>query len=281
MLIREKCWHKPCSLIFLMSIADFIVIYLSCGAPVGVYYWLEKRTDLSAQKLWFGTLLRFFFWVPFIGRLVAENLFVPSATVRSSPNTSSLQEKRIGAIQKQLETQFRCRRDRTDHHPTGSALSVYEFREILQRYTGLTLASEVRNRGGCGGNDLFSLSGHPDAELGQICLNRRNRNHISFHQTKARRDFLRIIDQLTDMAVDNGSLGHLALEFAMVLNDQKAFATLSQMFENIQQTGEKIHVKPAEEQLWETNRHTPKPDQQIPIRLRAIHALEMNSPKKD
>lgn len=281
MLNRGKCWHKPCSSLFLMNIADFIVIYLACGAPVGVYYWLEKRTDLSAHKLWPGTLFRFFFWFFFLGRLVAENLFLPSATDRPVRHTSFLQEKRIDALQKQFEILLRNRPDRTDRQRMGPALSVYEFREILQRYTGLTLAAKVRDEDESGCNDLFSLSGHPDAELAQICLNRRNRNHISFHQRKARLDFLRIIGQLTGTVADNDSLGRLAIEFARVLNDQEAAARLSEMIENIQQTGEKTHVKPAEEELWETNRHAPKPDQQIPIRLRAMHALEMNSPNKD
>ena len=54
-----------------MNWNDLIIIYLACGAPFAVYYYLQNRNLNEKNYLYLKTLFRFLVWIPDAFRLVA------------------------------------------------------------------------------------------------------------------------------------------------------------------------------------------------------------------
>lgn len=233
---------------FVMNAIDFFIIYLACGAPFGVYYFLQNRNRFDSRLLWLETLLNFVFWIP------AAFLFLSrSAGLKTRSNVSETagdaKRNNLQSIQKQIEENF---------SESDLKISIYEFRETIERYVGLTLANQTNAaESRAGGEDFFRAAQTTNIELGAICLNRRNRNRLLLHQTEARNDFLYLINQLLKLSSDKKSLEQSAIKLVEVLEDRTTQNELEKLFARLQPIGKRLNAPKTENQLWKPE--APKP----------------------
>lgn len=194
-----------------MTISELLVIYFSAGAPVAVYFYLQNRAQPNRKKIWRLTVFTFLFWIPAAARLLfANEIFrknnFPDCALEFSPPVES--EEKLRLLQKRLEKILQS---------SGGAYSVFEFRETLERYVGLTLAAHAAT--GDGNEEFFLVSKNKNHALAARCLARRNLERLQFHRISARADFLQAISLLSDGVSDKREIARTAREFAKVLED--------------------------------------------------------------
>lgn len=241
-----------------MNLTDLLIIYLACGAPFGVYYLLQNRTKFVSGTLWLNTFYTFAFWVPMAFKLLRENKFL-TRSVSHTFDAEAIQEKKLDLIQKRLEKILQG---------SGLKISIFELREMIDRYVGLTYAKQNKmEKPSLAKKELFSISKNNNLELAAICLDRRNRTRLSFHQKEARQDFLDFVEQLSETSADSKTIGYLAVEFVEVLNDFEAKAALEKMFISDSQTDKYFDVQQMDKAIWNTELHKPLPVKQISTRL--------------
>lgn len=256
-----------------MNPTDFFIVYLACGAPFGVYYFLKNRTQPDLKLLWLKTFLNFLFWIPAAFLLVRQiNLLkILSTNFDKTAAAEASREKDINFVQKEIEKILL---------KTDLPISIYEFRETVERYIGLTLAE-------FGGNkivaeherEIFRIAPTKNIELGSLCLNRRNRKRLLFHQTEARQDFLYLIRLILKDSFEKVELRRWSLELARLADDLEANITLGKIFAVSLQTGEHPSVKNLEKDLWKPEIHKPLPAKPI-SHLQAMNAT-VNLRRKD
>jgi hypothetical protein len=233
-----------------MNLTDFIIIYLACGSPFGVYYFLQSRNEAESPIIWLKIFLTFFFWIPFAFLFVRQFL-VSNKNLHSNYYLTSAfeaeDEGNIYLIQKEIEKKFS--ESRLD-------FSLFEFRETLERYVGLTLANQqaftkVSERE----KEVFRIAENSNVELAANCLHRRNRKLLAFHQTEARQDFLQMIGKLSDSMPDKKNLENLAVKFVRLLKDKQAENSLEKLFAMNLQTDIAPSVLQREKDLWNPQEH--------------------------
>ena len=253
-----------------MNLYDFLIIYLACGAPLGVYYFLQNRKTPKFENLWLKTFINFIFWPPFAYRILRENKISQNFLNRVFGNKSSLDadaEKNIYEAQRRLEQIF---------FESRPKISLYEFRENVERYAGLTLAGQFENKKNQTERaefEIFRIAGNKNAKIAAACLERRNRERLSFHQTQARHDFLNVLAKLSDFQSDGfEKLKAAATRFATLLNDAEAQTAIEKMFDGQTQTENVSSVKNAETELWKSETRKPLLTRPISARLKAMSA---------
>jgi hypothetical protein len=261
----------------LMNLYDFLIIYLACGAPFGVYYFLLNRKTPKFKHLRLKSVLNFLVWIPFAYQLLRKSDIlrrVFNKTFAQNPALDADAEKNIYAIRKRLEKIYLESRLK---------LSIYEAREIFERYAGLTLECQfehINSQTAQTKNGIFEITGHKNAELAAICLNRRNRKRLLFHQTEARRDFLHLLSELFDYGSDLENLKTAAIEFATLLKDTEARASIEKIFGFETQIEKASNVKSAETEIWKAETQKPLLTRPISTRLKTLTAM-MNLRGKD
>ncbi len=246
-----------------MNLTDLLIIYLACGAPFGVYYFLQNRTKSVSGKLWLNTSITFAFWIPIAFRFLRENKLL-NKSVSFNFDAEVTQEKKLILIQKQFEQILQ---------ESSLKISIYEFRETIDRYIGLTYANQSHSRkASLADKEFFCISENKNIELAAICLDRRNQKRLSFHHKGARQDFLHFINQLSETSADKKIIGNLAVEFVKILNDLEAETALEKMFMEISQTDKHFAVKQLEKAIWNTEIHKPLPTKQNSTRLQTMTA---------
>ena len=169
-----------------MNLLEALIVYLSIGASFGVYYFLQERNLKFGFKLWSATLAVAFFWFFF-----AFYLIFPLAGKYTSRLFSSdwKRENSIEAAAQKLFSSYSLIPQSPEKIP------FFQFREIVERYVGLTLAAQnaeetnsIENR-----SELFVVAGRKqELKLANRCLRRKNLSRLETHQARARRDFLQI-----------------------------------------------------------------------------------------
>lgn len=258
-----------------MNLRDIFIIYLACGAPFGVYYFLQNRNRTETKLLWLKSLLRFIAWIPFALEVVARNSFFTKLYNNGFDKTSETDlriELEIEEIKKTFE---RC--------VSGAAqgFSIYEFREAFDRYVGLS--AEVRDDNkdiSTAETELFRITNHGNKKLGEICLNRRNRKRLSFHQKIARRDFFETCKKLFDNSAAPQMLISKAVRLAQLLDDFEARQLFEKLSHETQQFQEKRNVRNPENEIWNSEKHKPLTDNKISTGLQAL-TTAANLSKKD
>ena len=193
-----------------MKLIDLLIIYFACSAPFGVYQaTISPRPLTSTAALQF--LLRISCW-PVFGALVLIEWFF-----RNQQSVKSNFERHTASIRSQIESLV---------FADASISSIFDFREILRRYAGL---SEAVNGapGSSPGTELFEVSKNEDKELASTCLTRKNRRRLSFHQSLARNEFVDMISEFAAADKEGARILGLAIELANDVNDQEAACTLT------------------------------------------------------
>jgi hypothetical protein len=259
-----------------MNLRDFFIIYLACGAPFGVYYFLQNRNRLETKILWLKSLIRFVFWIPLALQMVARKSLFTNLYSNNFDKTSNLDAKKefkIDEIKKSLEnflTEAKIK------------FSIFEFREIFDRYVGLT--EEINNEAAETSppeKEVFRITNHTNKNLAEICLHRRNRNRLSFHQKLARRDFFEAIGKFTGKIAAPQNLFNKISELADMLNDSEAQILLEKLSKESLQTEEKLNVRNLENELWNSEKHKPHQDSKTSTNMQALTATANLSPRKD
>ncbi len=190
-----------------MHWSDLLIIYLSCGAPFGAYHFLQNRGKTPVLGLFPRSLAVLLLWIPFAyllwrknvaKRLTGKEFFSPNPEI-------SLLEQQISVLQEQILQAFVELNSKN-----GLGLRFFAFRDVLQRYTGLTLALKA-NESMVGENDLeiFRIAGRKKKELPLAgkCLAKRNSMRLKSHQSKSREDFLGYLAKLSETARSNNLNG--------------------------------------------------------------------------
>lgn len=258
-----------------MNLRDLFIIYLACGAPFGVYYFLQNRNRTETKILWLKSLLRFVFWIPFAWQLVVRtslltNLYNHGFDKRSESDSKI--ESEIEDIKKIFEKNFA---------KNNFSLSIFEFRETFDRYVGLS--AEVQNDAAeisSAETELFRITDHSNKKLAETCLNRRNRKRLSFHHKLARRDFFEICRMLFDSSPEFQPLLDRAIKLTALLEDSEARIMFENLAVEFSQTEEKQNVSTPENELWNSEKQKLLTEPKISTNLQVLTATA-NLSKKD
>lgn len=241
-----------------MRIFDFLIIYLACGAPVGVYFYLNNRRRLFSKQLWLKTILNFLFWIPLVLQIIRKSRFLHNffqADFDSADEASAEEEKRIYAAQKKIENII---------GENKMCVSVYEFREVCDRFVGLSLTVlNSRDEPAEHEKEIFRIAFRQTTEISAKCYHRRNRKRLLLHQTDAENDFLQTIDGIADFVSDRTEFCRAALEIVTLLKNERAQAALARIFAERTQTERMTPVKQTEKDLWISARRLPQNAHQI------------------
>jgi hypothetical protein len=257
-----------------MKVFDFLIIYLACGAPVGVYFYLQNRRRLFSKQLWLKTILNFLFWIPFVLQIIRNSVFFHKFFPANSDSTNKIStdsEKRIYEAQKKIENII---------YENEINISVYEFREVCDRFVGLSIAAlHSTEIPGAHEKEIFRIAFRQSTELSARCFHRRNRNRLFFHQTQAEKDFLQTIANIADSISARRKFLALTLEIVTVLRNDRARDTITRMFENQAQTERLLPVKQLEKDLWNSARRLPQNAHPISLESPIINRRAKSSVK--
>lgn len=244
-----------------MTVTDITLIYFSIGAPFAVYEIVRNGPPLTIARTVPATVA-LFAWPVSAFRMLrlhfrTGNVYRDFADERTLDSET---EYRIDAFRERLQVI-----GASDFRGT----SIFEFRELFDRYAGLTLAANPKYLDSSIGTEFFHISGREDSVIGEKCLNRRNRAKLSRHQTKARDSFLEFIDNLPDLS-QRTAAAEMALELAYLLNDGTAAGHL----ENFLKAADTV-----EDLTW--NSGTPQQYQTTPQARLSTLAARTGSSKTD
>ena len=260
-----------------MNIFDAIIIYLSCGAPFGVYYFLHNRDKHDAGHLTLKTFLEWVIWPASAVKMIGgAYLFSGRSKTNFDPLTEldAGKDEKVCEIQKSLEQIF-------FEGPASARISIYAFREVFDRYAGLSLALRPGvDSPGVAQAEIFRAADHGNVELASICLNRRNRSLLAAHQIQAREDFIDTLDKLAGSPSERTDTWILVNELAVVLNDIEAIGAIDKIFTGTPQTRRVGRVKERGEVLWKPGKLKQLPTDQTALNLRPLPAT-MKLAKED
>jgi hypothetical protein len=181
-----------------------------------------------------------------------------------SPESDAKKEIEIEEIKKGFENIFAKK---------TFSFSIYEFREIFDRYVGLSV--EVQAETGeiqPAETEIFRVTNHNNKKLAEICLNRRNRKRLTFHQKLARRDFFEILYKLIEHSEQPQNLFDKASRLAALVKDSEALKTIENQSQESLQTGRPQDVRNSGEEIWKSDKHKPQTDNKISTNLQALTA---------
>lgn len=238
-----------------MNPFDILIIYLACGAPVGVYYFVNNRYEQDRRflKALFITLVWFWPAARLLQKYVTKEL--PAS---GSSKKDSLKDEEILETRKRLEAVFAA---------DTSGASLFEVREILDRYIGLTDAVQDQTHAGEGSSQFFEAAGSRNPALAAKCHYRRNRRLLFFHQTLAGQDFLKTVSGHVSRFPNDAEIESSALKLAGLLRDQKMEKNLKLLFGAKPQSRGENGVRTPEKELWKTDLQPQPPTAGNALRL--------------
>lgn len=260
-----------------MNIFDAIIIYLACGAPFGVYHFLHHREKVDMGPLTLKALLEWVIWPASAVKMIGGSRLFSGRSKTNFDPLSELdagQDEKVCEIQKSLEQVF--------FQGSGpAAISIYAFREVFDRYAGLSLALRAGdNAPSATQAEIFRAADHGNVELAAICLNRRNRSLLVTHHTRARENFIDTLDRLAGSPSERTDTWILVNELAVVLDDIGAIGAIDKIFTGTPQTRRAGRVKEAGEVLWKPGILKQLPTDQPALNLQPLPAA-MKLAKED
>jgi hypothetical protein len=192
-----------------VNLSELLIIYLACGSPFGVYQFTRSQLPLSLAG-WARIISSFLFWPGFAIMWLAARL-----TSRHS------KEGDAGSPVEQIRSKIE-----DIAFSEGTTSSLFEFREVFYRFTGLFEAAyaAMPKRSS---SEIFEISGHPDNQLASRCIVRRNRERLLFHQVCARNEFVDVLAGAAAFGQSDDAIIRLGIELAEHLGDGDAVADLA------------------------------------------------------
>ena len=188
-----------------MSVAEILIIYLALGAPFGVYKFASLPKAHSGKDLLRSTL-SYFFW-PAAAPYFAYRLVREKGKSLATPESIESTRQRIELLALN----------------DAPSQSVFEFREIFYRYTGLAeTAFSFAGTDHIGGLADIGVIG--DRKIASSCASRRNGKLIAAHHSNARADLVETVTRLSINGKEE--VTSLAADLANSLGDHEAAAIL-------------------------------------------------------
>lgn len=184
------------------------------------YFFAARRKSTSYFVL--GGVVVTLFWP-----IAAISFFLIASSARAKGITDSLTEHdnaTLDTLRIKIETLAFKHKDAT---------SVFEFREVFSRYSGLTQASQV-GTAETKTSEIFRLSQHANAQLATRCLNRNAAAHLLCHVDHARRDFIELASTIAQS--ENAKVLQLLTETAAVLGDDQTIGHLQRLDDGSRRT---------------------------------------------
>jgi len=227
---------------------DFFIIYLACGAPAGVYFFLQNRTKINFPSLCLKSFLTAIVWIPYAFKFLHE--FVTKRFPRNEVFEKSFLgdtfEEKLRQIQENLL--IAATED-------NRATNIFELREVLGRYVGLTRLCQTARPGDnptAREKEIFRVTGHKNTNLAAKCLRRRNLSTLEAHQNKARRDLLREFERLNLKVSNRLKFGSLIIEMTTLVGDTQATKDLYKMFDEFSTIEQNTIANSLERNFWKT-----------------------------
>jgi len=217
-----------------MNFSEAIIIYLSCGAPFGVYYFVNQRNRYKSVLI--QTIFITVFWIPFAFGLLKKNFGGNSRASGHSKKIAS-QDQEILNAKKNLEKAFL---------KSNAGISVFEIREVLDRYIGLSVSAIDEDKTDFSDPQFFEAAGNQNAQLALKCFQRRNRKLLYFHQTLAGQDFFNLIAKHSF----DTEVADVSQKLVQLLNDDKTEKKLKLFFAGRQQIEPDNGVQKLEKEIW-------------------------------
>ena len=233
-----------------MRISDAIIIYLAIGSPFAVHHFLKAGRDHTSSDI-LRAIPAFLFWPAYVIWVTFRvKLTKDDRIVNSSENNSldATLDKKVDAVTSALETFFR------DSFPETTLL---EYRDILDRYIGLTRALRSDRSDRPGPFSKIVPGTAENAELNSICINRRNRKGLEAHRNRARVDFLGLVSEVADIDGSHSAFVNLALELSRIISDTEACREIEMMGKRGVQTMVENPVNNVEREVWHSQKHKP------------------------
>jgi hypothetical protein len=235
-----------------MTFTEFLIIYLSIGAPFGVYFFLSRRPINWNSTFLLKTVCVVFGWCFYAVYLISrrsQNIYEANTAL------DSIAENEIEKIMRKLLAAY------SEIMPNEKNVSFFQFREIVERYAGLTSALHDSRESTEFQNELFVVSGmkNQDLQLANRCLQRKNLLRLKAHQIQARQDFLRIFENLGESACESFFLN--AERLAVLLADDETRNYLNRIKREIERQNPSFtSSSKKQEELWNK-----LPPEQIPV----------------
>jgi len=229
-----------------VSIADPLIIYLAIGSPFAVHHFLKYRPAFSFREV-FRTILVWLFWPAYAVWLLTHSKTPGTSRISYSPDYIPLDAasaKRVDELRSEME-RLVCR---------NMEQSILDFREVFERYVGLTTETLAEPMRTASPFAEMTMNGEENAKLNAICLNRRNRRQLEFHQIRARNDFLEFAAAMSD-GIENSEFEHLAIELSTLLLDSEGLEALKINQIVAGQTEAEPSVIDLESEVWPSKAH--------------------------
>lgn len=195
---------------------NLIIIYFACGSPIGVYRITRIARSRSPRVTAIGAY--FILWPIFVPAILRRSVLHNDAL------TGAKIERLIAGIRREMETIA---------FAAAFAHLIYEFREVFARYTGLTILLHCNSPSNAS-DALFNLGKHENTALAAACYNRRNRERLLFHQTRARRDLIALLETMARSEPGGNRIIQLGLCLGDLFNDKALFDFLTMTDNSIQ-----------------------------------------------
>ena len=200
-----------------MKLTDLLIIYFACGAPFGVYQITTSQDPLDTKAV-LQIALRIICW-PVFTTLILIEWFSPGSNFADVSG-----HRRIDDIRLEIEGHV---------FANDPVSSIFDFRETLHRYVGLSQAVTERVSSNPA-NELFDLSGSEHKDLASACLARKNQRKLSFQHSLVRNEFVDMISEFAEVDEKCTRVIALAMKLAEHVNDpltENALATISELHE--------------------------------------------------
>lgn len=170
-----------------MTVTEFLIVYLSIGAPFGVYFFLNHRTYSFAFLI--KAIAAALFWCFYAGILIVRrsDKFTKTQSASDSNGDSKVEQatRTLLALYSEIPA-------------SGKNIPFFDFRETVERYIGLTSALNDAAQSSFYENEVFKIGGraNQDLSLANVCLQRKNLRRLKLHQQQARIDFIKFFENL-------------------------------------------------------------------------------------
>lgn len=251
-----------------MDFFDLFIIYLACGAPFGVYYFVDHRD--RSNRVFFKSLLVALFWFAAAFQLLRKH-FAKGMTRAGRSGQLSFRDDEILETKKRLEAVL---------IKDKAGATVFEVREVLDRYTGLTCAAFDRDQQTAPDDEFFRMAGNENAPLAARCHQRRNRKLLFFHQTLAGRDFLKTISGYVSRFPDDPEIGKISLKLVRLLRDEETEKRLKLIVGGRLQSRDQTSVPETEKEIWINELQQPSTARPLQMSMNSAGA-KIRLPVKD
>lgn len=191
-----------------MTYFDIAIIYLSLGAPLGVYSFFQVKSSMVRPVDVVRALGSVVFWPIYGVKLLFPNLrsvFANDGFARLSEADSAAFTKTRNVLS-ELKTALSI-------FPRSEAAESYA---VVERYAELRLMLMASATQDCPNfYDLFAAAGHPNPRIGAKCLGRRNRQNVLKHQIAAH---LSVIDLVESLSLDQGAVRKAIFDLGDILD---------------------------------------------------------------